>query len=67
MIAAKIRDVFEGFPEKIMAIVLIGENGNARVWIDDEIETDAQREWARRNIVAASDIAIEMDPSAGHA
>lgn len=62
-----LEDAIEDFPETPMVMVLIGTNGCERVWLDHEIQTEAQHEWAAKHVMAAASIARRMQTGAGSA
>lgn len=71
MAVGSISDAFETFEEdnneRPMAMVIVGENGAERVWLDSGIETFAQIEWAVRHIRAAASSAQRMEKGIGRA
>ena len=59
-------EAIEGFKERPMAVVIIGVNGGERIWLDPDVETAAQIEWAVKHIHAAASVAAKMEAGAGH-
>ena len=57
----------ESFEERPLAVVIIGENGAERVWLDADVQSAEQVEWAAKHIHAAAVIATKMEARAGNA
>lgn len=48
-----------------LAVVIIGENGAQRVWLDADLQTPDQLDWVAKHIKAAASLAQKMEPGAG--
>lgn len=53
--------------ERPVAMVIVGENGAERIWLDSGIETFAQADWAAKHIRNAASLAQRMERGAGRA
>lgn len=58
-------EAVETFPERVLAAVLIGENGAERVWLHADIATPDQHAWAARHLQRAVTIAQTMQSGVG--